>query len=252
VIGAGLPAGVIVYPARAMEVSARLLDLQALDLAIDRLQARRSALEEGTAIAGARAAADEAERTLGELRLQLDALDRDETKLEHEIDSLTQKAAAEQRRMSDGSVANARELESIGREVENLQRRKIDREDALLEVLEEREGIERRGADADAKLRELRDSASSVASSSEVELGEVTAELEARTGERRELAPALDPELLTLYDDLRAHKKGVGAAALVDGVCQGCHEALSAVELDRVRRADGVPRCEHCRRILVL
>jgi predicted nucleic acid-binding Zn-ribbon protein len=44
----------------------------------------------------------------------------------------------------------------------------------------------------------------------------------------------------------------VGAAALVDGVCQGCHETLSAVELDHVRHAQDVPRCEHCRRILVL
>jgi predicted nucleic acid-binding Zn-ribbon protein len=35
-------------------------------------------------------------------------------------------------------------------------------------------------------------------------------------------------------------------------VCQGCHEQLSSAELDHVRRQDDVPRCDHCRRILVL
>jgi predicted nucleic acid-binding Zn-ribbon protein len=60
-----------------------------------------------------------------------------------------------------------------------------------------------------------------------------------------------DPGLLELYEDLRRQKKGIGAAALVDGVCQGCHQQLSAVDLDRLRRADGIRRCVHCRRILV-
>ena len=61
-----------------------------------------------------------------------------------------------------------------------------------------------------------------------------------------------DPELLELYEDLRRQKKGVGVAALVDGVCQGCHEKLSAVELDRLKRTEGIKRCEYCRRILIL
>ena len=69
---------------------------------------------------------------------------------------------------------------------------------------------------------------------------------------RAEVASAIDEELLELYEDLRRVKKGVGAAALVDGVCQACHEQLSAVELDKLKRSDGIRRCEHCRRILVV
>ena len=44
---------------------------------------------------------------------------------------------------------------------------------------------------------------------------------------------------------------GTGAAALKDGVCQGCHQKLSAMELSRLKRGGGVKRCEYCRRILV-
>ena len=56
---------------------------------------------------------------------------------------------------------------------------------------------------------------------------------------------------MELYEDLRKQKKGIGVAALIDGVCQGCHEQLSAMELDRIKRVEGVRRCEYCRRILV-
>ena len=54
----------------------------------------------------------------------------------------------------------------------------------------------------------------------------------------------------TQYEDLLRQKKGVGAAALIDGVCQGCHQKLSALELSHLKSQD-VKRCEYCRRILI-
>src|SRR5205823_9598899 len=85
------------YPSRAMRGMDRLLELQEIDTAIDRAQARRSALESGGEEAAARVEADAAEVALGELRLKSDEIGRTQQKLEHEIDSLTQKAAAEDR-----------------------------------------------------------------------------------------------------------------------------------------------------------
>lgn len=235
-----------------MTADRRLLDLQAIDLVLDRLARRRQALEAGEGLASARADADAAEAVYGEIKLRIDALDREGGKLEHEIDSISQKAGAEQKRMYDGSVANAKELDAMGREIENLTRRKRDREDELLVILEQREALESEAAQAKERSDELRARVGQVAADAETELAEVIAEIEARSRDRGALTPALDAELLELYDELRAQKKGVGAAALVDGVCQGCHETLSAVELDHVKHAEGVPRCEHCRRILVL
>jgi predicted nucleic acid-binding Zn-ribbon protein len=235
-----------------MDPAARLLDLQAVDLAIDRLGARRRVLESGTEVAQARAAADAAEGDLGELRLRIDAVGRDATKLEHEIDSLMKKAAAEEQRMYDGSVANAKELSSIQHEVENVRRRKADREDELLVLMEQREELEVASKEADARATALREDVDRTVSASNDELGTVVSDLEGQATVRASIAAEIDPDLLELYEDLRRQKKGVGAAALVDGVCQGCHEQLSAVELDRVKKTTGVRRCEYCRRILVL
>jgi uncharacterized protein len=66
------------------------------------------------------------------------------------------------------------------------------------------------------------------------------------------LAETVDAEFLELYEELRPQKKGVAAVALTDGVCQGCHEQLSSVYVDRLKRVEGPKRCEHCRRILVI
>jgi predicted nucleic acid-binding Zn-ribbon protein len=228
-----------------------LLTLQETDTAIDRLTARRDALRSGGALAAIRDEADAGERAFGELRLQLDVMARDQMRFEHEIDSMTQKVVAEERRLFDGSIANAKELGSIQHEVENLKRRRTDREDELLALLEQREVLEARIADAEAAAGALRTRVEETIGTAADELHEVDTELAARVADRAGLASQLDPELVELYDDLRRTKKGIGAAALVDGVCQGCHEQLSSVEVDRLKRTDGIKRCEHCRRILV-
>ena len=234
-----------------MDPARPLLELQSLDSAIDRLTARGRALETGESLASARTGADAAERRLGDLRLRLDAFDRDAQKLEHEVDSISQKTSAEERRMYDGSVANAKELESIRHEVENLKKRRSDREDELLALMEQREDVEHAAKEAEVAFGELRTTVDTVGADAEQELAAVRTELQAKTADRDALAGRVDPELLELYEDLRRQKKGVAAVALVDGVCQGCHEQLSAVELDRLKKTDGVKRCEHCRRILV-
>jgi predicted nucleic acid-binding Zn-ribbon protein len=232
--------------------TSRLLELQAVDLAIGRLTARRGTLEAGTELASARAEADEAERALGEIGLQLDELGRDQMRFEHEIDSMTQKEQAEQARLYDGSIANAKELEALQHEIESVRKRRSDREDEVLVIMERREELEAASARAARGAEGSRARADEVARDAERELSSIATEVAEQTAARASLASSIDPELLELYDALRRQKKGVGAAALVDGVCQGCHEQLSAVQLDRLKRAEGVKRCEHCRRILVV
>lgn len=235
-----------------MKGEERLLELQGLDSTIDRLEHRRTQLEAGEELAVARKAAEEADSRLGEIRLALDALASEQARLEREIDSLTQKETAESKRMYDGSIVNAKELEALQHEIASLRERRSRSEDEVLERMERREELEARATVAEGEATEARTKLESVGGESVHELEQVEADLDARRTERAGVAPQIDPELLELYEDLRAQKRGIGAAALVDGVCQACHEKLSAMELDRLKRTDGVRRCEYCRRILVL
>jgi len=234
-----------------MDPARPLLDIQEIDTAIDRLVARMRALEAGDDATVALAEANEAERLMGELRLRLDELSRDQMRFEHEIDSMSQKAEAEERRMYDGSVANARELDSIRHEVDNLKKRRSDREDELLALMEVREGFEAQERAAAERSEALRTRVEEVSGNTAEELERLRTELKERSEARAGLAAAVDPEYLELYEELRPQKKGVAAVALVDGVCQGCHEQLSSVYVDRLKRSEGPKRCEHCRRILV-
>jgi uncharacterized protein len=149
-------------------------------------------------------------------------------------------------------VANPKELQSIRAEVDNLRGRKERIEDQLLDLMEQREEIDSRIGPLQAEVTEARDRVAEIDQSQGSELVEIQQALAQRTTERERLLPDFDEELLELYNDLRRQKKGVGAVALVDGVCQGCHQQLSPMYLERLKRTEGIRRCEYCRRILVL
>jgi predicted nucleic acid-binding Zn-ribbon protein len=228
----------------------RLLELQELDLSIARLDARRLDLEGGEEVRAARARATQAEDRVGELRLAIDSVDRELARLEHEADAFGRKMKAEEGRLYDGSVANPKELEAIRHELEGLRARRTRVEDEELDQMERREDLDARLKGAEAELTEIRDRLSEIQGESGRELREVQEGLVARREERAGLAAEIDEGLLQTYEDLRLSKRGVGAAALSDGICQGCHQKLSSAEIARLKQVD-LKRCEYCRRILI-
>jgi hypothetical protein len=229
----------------------RLLELQELDSAIDRLEARKRQMEEGKEIADARAAMEDAEGRLGELRLGVDAVAREQQRLEREIDSMTRKAEVDEKRLYDGSIANIKEMEALQHEITSLKERRSRSEDELLEQMVRKDDLESRAGETSTLVQEARARLDAVGGEAVEELARVEGELAERRVAREKLVPEFDDELIELYEELRAQKRGVAVAALVDGVCQACHEKLSAMELDRLKRTEGVKRCEYCRRIVV-
>jgi uncharacterized protein len=223
----------------------RILELQDLDTAIDRLEHRREQLEAGEELSSLRKEMEEADARLGELRLASDSISSDSTRLEHEIASMSDKLHAEEKRMYDGSIANAKELEALQHEIASLKERRSRAEDELLEQMVRKEDVDARAAQAQTEAETARARVEEVGGDAVRELDQISADLAAKRSERGSLVPAFDEELLE-------QKHGVGAAAIVDGVCQACHEKLSAVELERLKRTEGVKRCEYCRRIVVL
>ncbi|HEU5001874.1 MAG TPA: C4-type zinc ribbon domain-containing protein [Actinomycetota bacterium] len=229
-----------------------LLELQKIDTAIDRIEARLSHLPEQAALDALEARLADLDVQIAERKQALDEVSVRQRRLDNEVDSVGQKIAGESNRLYSGMVKNAKELSDISREIEALKRRKGILEDNDLEVMEERDGIEaehqalldERTAVLEeiAQARILRDHASEG-------LG---VQLSAAQAERAVWPPRIESELLGLYDTIRAHKSGIGAAAMVDGVCQGCHMRLPAMEAERVRSASGLTRCDECRRILVV
>src|SRR5919202_4479930 len=100
----------------------RLLDLQAEDSAIRRLQDRKSSLPEAARLREVTDRLSELTADYEIARRQLDDIAREQARIEGEMEVLEEKIAREEQRMYSGSVANPKELSSLQSEVEMLKR----------------------------------------------------------------------------------------------------------------------------------
>jgi uncharacterized protein len=180
-------------------------------------------------------------------------LSRSQQRLEDEIASLTERANQAEKQLYSGAVTNPRELQALQDDVASIRRRISQIEDDELEIMELTEPVDAERAQLLAEREQLDAETQRLTSELAADEGEITTELAAVRSEREAAAAQVPDDLWPEYESLRSQFGGVAVARLVGSTCQGCHLALSAVEVDRIRKLglDEPVHCEECGRLLV-
>jgi predicted nucleic acid-binding Zn-ribbon protein len=230
-----------------------LLQVQEHDTAADRLRHRRDHLPE---LAELRATEDELARleaTLVDVDAKAVEAARTQRRLEGELSLLESKLTELNTKPYSGVVSATRELQAMQSEAAAMRERRAGLEDQVLDAMGEQETIDEQLAGLRKQRDELDARGAMLRAAVAEGQSEVDRELAAELAARAEAATAIPADVAALYEQLRAHLGGVAAAPLVNGRCGGCHLALPATEIDRMRKepADALVRCEQCERILV-
>jgi uncharacterized protein len=237
-----------------LEDQLALLELQRHDSAVDRLRARRGSLPEDARLAELASGLAAVDQLAAERRGSLATLQREQVRLEDEIDMVTRKARSEEDRAVSGKVTSPKELTAIQEEVASLKRRQVALEDDLLEWMEQREALEAELVELDGRRETITAEQGEVTRARDAVLVEIDRGLATEEAAAGTVAPRVGGELRALYEQIRRRQGGVGVAALVGDTCQGCRVSISPVELAAIRKLppEEVKRCENCRRILVV
>jgi predicted nucleic acid-binding Zn-ribbon protein len=190
---------------------------------------------------------------LGITQRRRDELGRSQQRLEDEIASLSERANQAEKQLYSGSVTNPRELQALQDDVASIRRRIGQLEDDELEIMELVEPVDAERAQLTGERERLDAEGARLRTALGEAESELAAQLAAVQAERDAAAAEVPDELWPEYDKLRARLGGVGIARLVGSTCQGCHLALPAVEVDRIRKLplDEAVHCEECGRLLV-
>jgi uncharacterized protein len=227
-----------------------LLDLQTVDSDIDRLLDRRANLPELVAYRAAHEELSDLDRQLGEMATRVREIDLATDKSDGELKLEEDKAHREEQRLYAGGLS-ARDAEHLRAEVEMLRRRISEREDEVLRLMDEKDTLDTASTELNAERAAVaaeKGRIEEVVAASWKEIDADVARLEAR---KSDIVPLIKPDLIEMYEEIRPSKEGVAVARLGEGVCGGCHLALSAAEEAQAAKAEP-PRCIHCRRILVM
>ncbi len=228
---------------------ADLLDVQALDLQIDRLLEERQNLPELAEYKEAHeeaVALEEQRETeaskLKDLELSLD-------KSEGELELLEVKLDEHETRLFAGGMS-ARETEHMRLEVQSLKGQRETMEEKVLQMLEGIDPAREAVKDLETRISSLNEAKAELESSIKAQWKKIDAELARKEERKQEAMSPVGAELLELYEKLRRIKEGVAVASFDHGVCGGCHMTLSPAERDEAFSQE-MPRCVHCRRLLV-
>ena len=229
---------------------ADLLDLQAVDAALDRLLDERSSLPVLAEYRSTHESLQSAEKEASSLEEQAADLRRAVDKAEGELKLLERKIDQETKRLYGGSIG-AKEAVNYQREIESLDRQRGEKETEVLELMEQRETVDDSVLSNETEIQTLSERKATL----EAKVSELWREIDAHIGRKEarkaEIAPQIDPDVLDAYEQIRSSQGGVGVGQLDAGICSACHLALSPAEQAEVKK-ESLPRCIHCGRILVL
>ena len=234
------------------QIQLRLLELADLDAELARLDHRRHGLPEVAELTRLEARAGELKDALVGTETELGDLSREQTRAERDVEQVRTRIEKDRARLDAGQVSAARELASLQSEIESLHRRQGDLEEVVLELMERREVLDSRHDELTTEQEGLGGEVAAVAARRDAAVQEIDEQAAKASDRRAGVAADVPADLLALYDQIRK-SKGVGAAMLRAGRCEGCHLSLNAADLNAIRASapDEVIRCEECRRILV-
>ncbi len=228
---------------------ADLLDLQEIDLQIDRLLDQRQSLPELERYKTVHEEVQEKEGEREKRAAELRQLELDFDKAEGELELLENKLEEHETRLFAGGMS-ARETEHMRLEVQSLKGQRGAMEERVLEMLEKVDPARESLQQVEAEITRLNATKSELESTIKDQWSTIDAELARKEARKKDALQPIDADLLETYEKLRGIKEGVAVAAYDHGVCGGCHMTLSPAEQDEAFASD-LPRCVHCRRILV-
>lgn len=213
----------------------RLLDLQAADNRI--LQANRAiqTLPQQNRLAELERLSAAARAEYGATSGELEQARLEISRIEADVQTVEAREKRDRERLASSS--STKDIQGLESELASLAARRSTLEDAELEVMERVEGIEARLAEIATRRDDLATEERLLAAERDAQRGSLERQREAAASERAAIAAEVPADLLALYERQR-ERYGIGAALLQRGISLGSNVALTAEDLNAIRRAD--------------
>lgn len=229
-----------------------ILDIQNFDFTTSTLKNKAANLPEIALISTLTIKQNNARDLRIAAETELSDTKRELSRAEGDVEQIVTRINRDEARLSSGQGA-PKELEQLQHELGTLAARRSELEEVELEVMMRVDGIKER---IEALKNEEAAFALEIANleiAKENALTLIGSDIAAIDEDRKRTVASINPELLALYEKIKAGNNGTGAAALVGNQCKGCHLTLNTVELQRISglAEDELVRCEECRCILI-
>jgi uncharacterized protein len=223
-----------------------LIQLQDLDLAVDRARRRIAELPAAQGTLEARLAARSG--SVADVKERIAAAQTSRRDIEKELAAVQGRLSKYKGQLLE--LKTNKEYQAMQKEMTVAERDVRSHEDKLLEHMEHAEAFAAELKAAEAALKTEQGEVSRAQQALDAERAELERELQRVIAARAELVTRLPREALMLFERVAHGRKGIAVAEARDGLCTLCHVRLRPQKFNEVRRNDGLHQCDSCTRIL--
>jgi predicted nucleic acid-binding Zn-ribbon protein len=224
-----------------------LYDLQQIDTGLDSRVARMRQIDEqmrdSQELLDARARFEAASSRLASEQATL-------KRLSHDTEETSSRARILEKKMYDGSVKNPKELGQMQEEVGHLKARLKSLEESTLESMLTLEEAEEAKTQAENELNAATTEQQQFHNGLLEEKDKLLSQAKVLHVKRQRAITELPWADLQTYERLRRAKGGLAVVAVRNGLCAGCHVAVTAATLRQARSGNDLVTCPTCGRIL--
>jgi predicted nucleic acid-binding Zn-ribbon protein len=223
-----------------------LVKLQREDKVLERL--RRQVLEGPNRIKESASHVAALEEDLESNKRHIDEVKKAQRHFEVEVeDAVEQIGKGEARLMA---IKSNKEYQALLKEIEDAERVNADKEDRILECMEE---IEELGQTLETKQGDVsmaRDRLEEETRIVEEDVRKAQERIDDIERRREDTVKFMDPTLLVRYERIKARSGETAVVWVENATCSGCHMNIPPQMYNELHKGDSLEFCPHCQRII--
>lgn len=228
------------------EELARLIELQKMESAAGRIQAKKKDLPVQMAML------EEEYKSFSVIvdteREQLENLRK--RRREKDAQLLLGQEALKRTRERLFEVKTNKEYQSMLKEIESFEAKNSRMEDEMITLLDELDHLETAMKTAEKELEVQRRRYEEEKARLEAELNSLAGELNVCVRKGNELKKEIPPPILRKYEQIKSIGRGVAVVAVWKEICDGCHMSIPPQMYNELQKSILLTTCPNCNRII--
>jgi predicted nucleic acid-binding Zn-ribbon protein len=154
------------------------------------------------------------------------------------------------KRMRMNRIKNAKELQALQREIEQLKQHNGELEENLIILMEEIDGIKAQIQAKEAEMTAMQDEWQEKQQELKVQITGIDQAVSEAASRRQRIASQVAGELISRYELIFARRGGTAVVEVAGGICQGCYMNIPPQFLNEIIKSEKLNLCPSCQRIL--
>ena len=173
-------------------------------------------------------------------------------KLRSEKDRLFQDEGkkAMDKRMRMNRIKNAKELQALQREIDQMRQGNGELEEELIRIMQEIDGLKAQIQTKETEMAALQEEWQRKQKELEEQVRGIDAAVADALTRRQSIASQVNGDLISRYELIFSRRGGIAVVEVAAGICQGCYMNIPPQLWNEIIRNEELHLCPSCQRIL--